>query len=61
MIKLKTPEQIELIRESALIVSKTLGMIAREIRPGITTLELDKMAETFIRDHDAEPGFSWTL
>jgi len=57
MIKLKTPEQIELIRESALIVSKTLGMIAREIRPGITTLELDKMAETFIRDHDAEPGF----
>ncbi len=57
MIKLKTLEQIELIRESALIVSKTLGMIADEIRPGITTIELDKMAEKFIRDHDAEPGF----
>ena len=49
MIKLKTLEQIELIRESALIVSKTLGMIADEIRPGITTIELDKMAEKFIR------------
>ena len=57
MVKLKTTEQIELIRESALIVSKTLGMIAGEIRPGITTIELDKMAEIFIRDHNAEPGF----
>lgn len=45
------------MRESALIVSKTLGMIAQEIRPGITTLELDKMAEAFIRDHGAVPGF----
>ena len=57
MVKLKTTEQIELIRESALIVSKTLGMIAGEIRPGITTIELDKMAEIYIRDHNAEPGF----
>ncbi|MEE3035029.1 MAG: type I methionyl aminopeptidase [Bacteroidota bacterium] len=57
MVKLKTIEEIQFIRESALIVSKTLGMIAGEIRPGITTLELDKMAETFIRDHNAEPGF----
>ena len=57
MVQLKTTEQIELIRESALIVSKTLGMIAGEIRPGITTIELDKMAEIFIRDHNAEPGF----
>ena len=57
MVKLKTTEQIELIRESALIVSKTLGMIAGEIRPGITTIELDKMAEIFIRDNNAEPGF----
>ena len=57
MVQLKTTEQIELIRESALIVSKTLGMIAGEIRPGITTIELDKMAEIFIRDHKAEPGF----
>ena len=41
----KTQEEIELMRESALIVSKTLGMIATEIKPGVTTLELDKKAE----------------
>lgn len=45
------------MRESALIVSKTLGMLASEIRPGVTSLQLDTMAETFIRDHGAEPGF----
>lgn len=56
-IVLKTSEEIELMRESALIVSKTLGMLAAEIQPGITTLALDAMAETFIRDHEAEPGF----
>lgn len=53
----KTKQEIEFIRESALIVSKTLGMLAAEIKPGVTTLHLDKLAETFIRDHDAEPGF----
>lgn len=53
----KTREEIELVRESALIVSKTLGMLAKEIKPGVTTLQLDKLAETFIRDHHAEPGF----
>ncbi len=57
MIIPKTREEIELMRESAMLVSKTLGMIAAAIKPGITTLELDKMAETFIRDHKAEPGF----
>jgi len=57
MIKIKTAEEIELLRESALIVSKTLGMIASEIKPGVTTLYLDKLAEEFIRDHGAEPGF----
>ena len=56
-IVLKTKEEIELMRESALIVSKTLGMLAAEIKPGITTLKLDKLAEAFIRDHKAEPGF----
>ena len=56
-IVLKTAEEIELMRESALIVSKTLGMLAAEIKPGISTLALDVMAESFIRDHDAEPGF----
>ncbi len=57
MIISKTREEIELMRESALLVSKTLGMIAGEIKPGITTLQLDKMAEEFIRDHGAVPGF----
>ncbi len=57
MIKIKTREEIELMRESALIVSKTLGMLAKEVKPGVTTLQLDKMAEAFIRDHGAEPGF----
>ena len=57
MIITKTREEIELMRESALIVSKTLGMLAPHIKPGISTLELDKMAEEFIRDHGAEPGF----
>ncbi len=57
MIIIKTREEIELMRESALIVSKTLGIIASEIKPGVTTLFLDKLAEEFIRDQGAEPGF----
>jgi len=57
MIYYKSKEEIELIRESALIVSKTLGMLAGEIKPGVTTLHLDQLAETFIRDHQALPGF----
>jgi methionyl aminopeptidase len=57
MIIAKTREEIELIRESALIVSKTLGMLAKEVKPGVTTLHLDKLAEEFIRDHGAIPGF----
>ena len=57
MIKIKTKEEIELIRESALIVSRTLGILAGEIKPGVTTLYLDKLAEEFIRDNDAKPGF----
>jgi len=57
MIKIKTAEEIELMRESALIVSKTLGMLASEVKPGVTTLHLDALAETFIRDHGAIPGF----
>ena len=56
-IVLKTLEEIELMRESALIVSRTLGMLASEIRPGVSTLKLDGLAETFLRDHKAEPGF----
>ena len=57
MIIVKTREEIELMRESALIVSKTLGALAPEVKPGVTTLELDKIAETCIRDHGAVPGF----
>ncbi len=57
MIVIKTREEIELMRESALIVSKTLGMLAKEVKPGVTTLYLDKLAEEFIRDHQAIPGF----
>lgn len=57
MLKIKTLEEIELMRESALVVSKTLGMLASEIKPGANPLRLDKMAEEFIRDHGAEPGF----
>lgn len=57
MIKIKTEEEIELLRENALIVSKTLAEVGRHIAPGVTTLELDKIAEQFIRDHGAEPGF----
>lgn len=54
---IKSLEEIELIRESSQIVSKTLGMLANEIKPGVTTLKLDSLAESFIRDHGAEPGF----
>jgi methionyl aminopeptidase len=57
MIKLKTKEEIEIMRESALVVSKTLGIIAGEIKPGITSLQLDKLAEEHIRDLGAIPGF----
>ena len=57
MIIVKTREEIELMRQSALIVSKTLGMLAGELKPGITTLQLDKLAEQFIRDNGAIPGF----
>ena len=57
MIIVKTPEEIELMRESALIVSKTLGLLAKEIKPGVTTLHLDNLAEEYIRDQGAMPGF----
>jgi len=57
MIKIKTPEEIELMRESALVVSKTLGMLVSEIKPGVNSLFLDKLAEEYIREQGAEPGF----
>jgi methionyl aminopeptidase len=57
MIIYKTLEEIELMRLSALIVSKTLGMLANEIKAGVTPKYLDTLAEQFIRDHKATPGF----
>jgi methionyl aminopeptidase len=57
MIQIKTTEEIEIMRESALIVSKTLGMLAKEVKPGVSALYLDKLAEDFIRSEGAIPGF----
>ncbi len=57
MIKLKSRREIELIRQSALLVSKTLGMLAKELKPGVTGKYLDKLAEEYIRDHGGIPGF----
>lgn len=57
MIIVKTRDEIELMRESALSVSRTLGMLAKEIKPGVTSLQLDKLAEEFIRDHGGIPAF----
>ena len=55
MILLKTREEIELIRESALLVGKTLAEVGRHIRPGVTTAYLDKIGEQFIRDNGGIP------
>ena len=57
MIIPKTNEEIELMRESALVVSKTLGMLAKEVKPGVTSIHLDNLAEEFIREQGAIPGF----
>ena len=57
MIYLKTDEEIELMREANLLVAKTLGELAKLIKPGVTTLYLDRIAETFICDHGATPAF----
>src|ERR1700710_2829238 len=56
-IHYKSLDEIDLIRESSLLVSKTLGEIAKVIRPGIKTIELNKLAETFIRDNGGIPAF----
>lgn len=57
MIYLKTREEIELMRESALMVSRTLAVVASIIGPGKSTLELDKIAEEYIRDNGGVPSF----
>lgn len=53
----KTPEEIEIIRKNCLLVSATLAEVATHIKPGITGIRLDEIAEAFIRDHGAEPAF----
>ncbi|MFZ5939275.1 MAG: type I methionyl aminopeptidase [Bacteroidota bacterium] len=57
MIVIKKADEIELLRQSNQLVSLTLAEIARHIKPGISTEMLDRIAETFIRDHKAVPGF----
>ena len=57
MIYLKTDEEIELLRENNILVSETLAEVGRHIKPGVTTRELDKIAEDFIRSHGAAPAF----
>ena len=57
MIFLKREEEVNIIREGAHILSKTLGSLAQEIRPGVTTKALDKLAEEFISDHGGKPSF----
>ena len=57
MIKPKTAEEIELMRENGILVSRTLAEVGKIVAPGVTTLELNRVAETFIRDHGAIPSF----
>lgn len=57
MIYFKTAEEIELLRENNRLVSATLAELAKHVRAGVTTLELDRIAEDFIRSHGAVPGF----
>ena len=57
MVRPKTEEEIALLRENAIIVSKTLAEVGKTVAPGVTTKELNRVAETFIRDHGAIPSF----
>jgi methionyl aminopeptidase len=57
MVHLKTAEEIQVIKEGSLILGKAHGEIARHIKPGTKTKDLDKLAEEFIRDHGGEPSF----
>jgi len=57
MANIKTEEEIKLMRESAQLVSRTLAILAEKMQPGISPIELDRIAEEFIRDNGAVPGF----
>ncbi|MFA6770608.1 MAG: type I methionyl aminopeptidase [Bacteroidales bacterium] len=57
MIRLKTEEEVEILKKNGILVSKTLAEVGKHIVPGVTTLELNNIAETFIRDNGAQPAF----
>ncbi len=57
MIFIKTAEEIELLRASNLLVSRALSEVGKAIKPGVSTLKLDKIAEEYLRDHGGIPGF----
>ena len=57
MVKPKTAEEIELLRENAIIVSKTLAEVGRNVAPGVTTMQLNKLADEYIRSFGAVPSF----
>lgn len=57
MIYLKSEHELELLRAAADLVGRTLGAVASHVVPGVSTLELDEVAETFVRDHGARPAF----
>ncbi len=57
VIKYKTAEEIEIMRQAAQVVSRTLGKVAEMIGPGVTPIQLDTMAEAYIRSQDSIPGF----
>jgi len=57
MVKLKSKREIGFVRESARIVAEVLALVSRHVRPGVTTKELDEMAEELIRSRKAEPAF----
>lgn len=57
MINIRRPDEIEKLRAAALVVSRTLGMIAKEIKPGAKPVDLDRKAEEFIVSQGAKPGF----
>ncbi|MEM7108307.1 MAG: type I methionyl aminopeptidase [Bacteroidota bacterium] len=57
MVKYKTREEVEIIKESAQILGKAHGEVAKRIKPGVKTIDLDQVAEEFIRDHGGSPSF----
>ena len=57
MIRYKTPQEIEIMRQAAQIVSRTLGLVAQHMKPGVTPRFLDQLAEDYIRSQNAIPGF----